>query len=371
MRTHGSLALVIFLVLAASMSVCPVAAPHPPDDLAVAADKGGRPAVLTVELRWNDASDLDLHVTGPGPGGRGFKLDASKRLAPGQARLQTSRGGGGPEVATIFLQRAGIYQFYVHDFTPRKGFARQPLSASGATVTLFRGGRPERTFEAPAGKPGNTWSAFALRGKTVTLMGTMSDTPDPDNVGRTLRSALLPGDILLGRIPQSLVPGAWSHVALYAGDGRVIEAASEDEDVGIREERDWDYPGMKWVTYLRVVDADRDLRGRAVAFGLRQVDRGCPYDIRFYSKQRHGGSWYCSELVWAAYLEASSGSINLEEGPDMLGVYPWEIEASEEVAYVGGHYEREPKRTAKIAWLYVKLVWDHACSWLGEAWAGR
>lgn len=342
---------------------------RPALDPAVPAPRPGVLSAATITLTWNSRDDMDLHVTGPKVGDKGLKLDGSNRGAPGQAVLETMRGEGRcPEKVTIFMQRAGIYQFYVHDYTEKDWTDTSALSKSGARVELSRDGRTERVFEVPPGRAGNTWSVFALCGDRITPMQAVCDVRDPKMVGRTLRSALLPGDILLGRIPESLVPGAWSHVALYAGDGQVIEAASENENVGARGEADWDYPAMTWVTYLRVMNAGPDVRSKAVDFGRRQVRSDRPYDIRFYSKQLKGGSWYCSELVWAAYKEASCGDIDLEEGPDRLGVYPWEIEASPDVLYVGGHYEREPRRTAKIAWLYVKLVWNHMYAWSGEAW---
>ena len=319
-------------------------------------------------LSWRDASDLDLQVTGPASRHAGFKLDAWKRTEPGQARLDTSRAPRGPETATIFSEGEGIYQFYVHDFTTRNKSSDNSLARSGARLDIYYGARLVKTLDVPPTGSGNVWTACSLYGDNVEELGTMSDASDPRMVGRTLRSALIPGDILFGRIPDSLVPGAWSHVAIYAGDGNVIEAASENENVGVRTETDWEYPGMTWVSYMRVVTADAATRQRAVAFAQDQVYKGCPYDIGFYAKQAHGGSWYCSELVWGAYLEASRGAIDLEYTPDNIGVYPWEIERSDNVQYVSGHYEKQPGRSVKVAWLYVKLVWNHVTGWIGDAW---
>jgi len=330
---------------------------------------GGNTASKRVVLRWDDSSDLDLQVTGSAAGHKGFKLDAANRRISGQAELDTSRGpGAGTETAAILRQSEGIYQFYVHDFTTREESWDDSLSRSGARVEVYYGDTLERTYAVPSGQAGNTWTVFALYGDDLTAINSMSSEIEGGQVGRTLRTCLIPGDILLGRIPDSLVPGAWSHVGIYAGDGRVIEAASENENVGVGTEADWQYPGKTWVTYMRVVNADAATRRRAVAFAQRQVDRGCPYDIRFYSKQANGGSWYCSELVWAAYLHASGGKINLEHTPDRLGVYPWEIERSAEVSYIGGHYEKEPGRSPKVAFLYVQLVCTHLYSWGRALW---
>jgi len=322
-----------------------------------------------VVLTWRDGSDLDLHVTGPLSRDRGFKLDAWDTEDTGGTRLQTSPlPGAMPETAVISHQQPGIYQFYVHDYTARDAGYDDALSSSGARVEVYYGARLEQAFDVPAGLSGNTWTVFALQGDGITPMNSISSVRDPRKVGRTLDTALLPGDILFGRIDQSLVPGAWSHVAIYAGEGKVIEAASEDQNVGTRTESDWGYPNMTWVTYMRVMTASPDVRAGAVKFAARQVDKQCPYDVRFYGKQTNGGSWYCSELVWAAYLNASRGAVDLEHTPDRLGVYPWEVERSDDLVYVGGHYEREPVRTANVAFQYLRLVWDHVSAWTGQVW---
>jgi hypothetical protein len=322
-----------------------------------------------VLLTWKDGSDLDLHVTGPLSRDRGFKLDAWNTEAPGGARLRTSPlPGDMPETAKISRQQPGIYQFYVHDYTAKDEGYDEAMASSCARVEVYFGPQLEQAFDVPVGVSGNTWTVFALQGDGITPMNTMSSERDPRKVGRTLETALLPGDILFGRIDQSLVPGAWSHVAIYAGEGKVIEAASEEENVGTRTEFDWGYPNMTWVTYMRVMTASPEVRAAAVRFAARQLDKQCPYDVRFYSKQANGGSWYCSELVWAAYLNASRSAVDLEHTPDKLGVYPWEIERSDDLAYVGGHYEREPVRTASIAYMYLKLVWEHLSAWTGQVW---
>jgi hypothetical protein len=124
---------------------------------------------------------------------------------------------------------------------------------------------------------------------------------------------LIPGDILLGVIDDSLVPGKWSHVAIYAGDGDIIEAPAEDGCVEERIVDDWSSPDKTWVAYLRVVTADTGERLGAVEFARSQEAKCAPYDVRLYTKQAYGESWYCSELIWAAYLDGSGGRINLED----------------------------------------------------------
>jgi hypothetical protein len=321
-----------------------------------------------VVLTWQDHSDLNLEVTGPISRDKNFLLGPSNTHVAGQATLDTnSLPGPGAETATIYSQIDGLYQFYVHDYSARSvSWYDQSLSSSGARLDVYSGGSLVRSFAVPTAD-GNLWTAFSLYRDVITPVGNMTFESDPRKVGTTLRSALIPGDILLGLIPESLVPGAWSHVAIYAGDGQVLEAASENQNVGTRNEIDWQDPAMTWVSYMRV-NVSNATRLRAVAFARKQVEKQCPYDIRFYSKQANGGSWYCSELAWGAYYNATGGRMNLGRAPRWRGVYPWDIERDPRLSLIGGHYEKKPKRTIKVAFLYIKLLWDHMSAWIGDGW---
>jgi len=154
-----------------------------------------------------------------------------------------------------------------------------------------------------------------------------------------------PGDILLGRCAGSPVPSLhpednWTHAAIYVGNGLVVEAANPEENVLKRRLADWQYPRMTWVSYVRINDADENIRRLAVSFALEQV--GKPYDLNWLSKQADGNSWYCSEMVWAAYLYASDGAIDLAGGSGLWGVNPDDLAAYAGATVVGGHYEFKP-----------------------------
>ncbi len=171
--------------------------------------------------------------------------------------------------------------------------------------------------------------------------------------GRT--DYLQPGDILLGRCAGSPVPSlhpedSWTHAAVYVGNGQVVEAANPAEKVLRRRLADWLAPRMTWVSYLRLSGADENTRRLAVSFALEQV--GQPYDINWLSKQADGHSWYCSELVWAAYLYASDGAIDLSGGSNLFGITPDDLAAYPGAVVVGGHYEHRPGIifTALFAW---------------------
>lgn len=324
-------------------------------------------------LEWQGADDLDLHLTGPAlRAGATFHIGGpgSPASIPGCARLDP--GGPGREAVTVPEPRAGIYQLYVHDLSACWSTTGNALSESAATVSVYTGSRLTSRYTVPGGqREGNLWTACWAFGEAVYPAGNMTFESDPRRIGTSVASALIPGDILLGSIDDSLVPGRWSHVGIYAGDGCIAEAANEDENVGIRSDIAWQYPDMSWVKYLRVVSADDGMRHRAVAFALAQAHAGCAYDKNLLSKQVDGGSWYCSELVWASYMKASGGAVDLQQSPDWFGVYPWEIETDDDVAVVGGHYEREPRRTAVVYYNALKLVLRETGGWLENQLSSR
>lgn len=156
---------------------------------------------------------------------------------------------------------------------------------------------------------------------------------------------LIPGDILVGRCALSPVPSlnpidAWTHACLYIGNNLIVVAGNPLSGVIVGPLSSWMYPDMTWVSYLRVVSADDEIRRKAVDFALSK--QGQPYDLNWFSSHREGESWYCSELVWAAYFNASDGRINLARSPDVFGVSPDEIYASGHTEVIGGHYEKKP-----------------------------
>lgn len=326
---------------------------------------------VRVVLTWRSACDLDLHVVHPAGAGRLLHIWESGAAAEGVVlHVEPTVGPGGMESAFIPEPDGGIYQFYVHDRSCRHAADGSGVSHSGATVRVFSP-RCEREYSPSEGRRENLWSVFALLDGGCEALGNMSQERDPRRVGERPDSALLPGDILLGGIPDSLVPGRWSHVAIYAGEGVIIEAPSEDSRVTRRRVSDWTSPAIRWVKYLRVTTADRATRNRAVRFALEQERAGGPYDIGFHSKQADGESWYCSELVWAAYVKASGGAINLERTPDRLGVYPWEIAGDDDVAVIGGHYEKKPRRSIRVVKLAFDTVRDHLSEWIGDLFSSR
>lgn len=188
---------------------------------------------------------------------------------------------------------------------------------------------------------------------------------DVDGTRSLMEDYLLPGDILLGRCRLSPVPSispgrGWTHAAIYAGNGKIVVASNPFQDVLITSVRSWEYPHMTWVTCLRVTSATPEERRNAAEFAVSQV--GAPYDLNWFSAQEGGHSWYCSELVWAAYMQATEGRVNLEPGLGAFGVSPDDLYNHPQTAVTGGHYESKPDTIVSLVAKALML-----CSMFGTA----
>jgi len=164
------------------------------------------------------------------------------------------------------------------------------------------------------------------------------------------RVSLEPGDILLCRSKKSpflyiSVTITWTHVGLYVGNGKVVEATLD----GVVETalESWDYPKKVAVRAVRIKDANACAVEKAIEFAKRQL--GLAYDSCYTGKQIDPWSglcigWYCSELVWAAYKQAGeSCGLDLDMDPDLTPVTPDEIAESNKVMKVGEHIEEWPE----------------------------
>jgi uncharacterized protein YycO len=73
------------------------------------------------------------------------------------------------------------------------------------------------------------------------------------------------------------------------------------------------------VVALQRVETTDDVRQGAVDFARAQL--GKPYNYDYFSKPKvYSEKYYCSQLVWAAYLVASNYRINLDEND---GAFSW------------------------------------------------
>jgi len=156
------------------------------------------------------------------------------------------------------------------------------------------------------------------------------------------------GDILLSRSQGLLgellaLIGSndfWTHTAIYVGDGKIVEAIGTG--VKLTSITDWDYPNKTCVEVRRVKEVDTTKISKVIGFISSQI--GKPYSYYYLDKSYSPNtiSWYCSELVWAAYMQVG---INIEYTPDEWVVSPQEIADDEDTYLIGSHEEDIPSNT--------------------------
>lgn len=114
---------------------------------------------------------------------------------------------------------------------------------------------------------------------------------------REIISVLKPGDVLLRRydhyLSSLLVPGYWSHVALYVGDDQVIHAVG----AGVVKEDILMFFRCDDVCVLRC--DDQALVKEAVFVAYEQLAAGVGYDYAF--DLNCSKKFYCSEFVSYCY----------------------------------------------------------------------
>lgn len=119
------------------------------------------------------------------------------------------------------------------------------------------------------------------------------------------RRNLREGDVLImhyGGFWAPVLPSYLNHAAMYVGNGKVI--GSDERGVVKDDVTDYD-EGLGAIEILRVKGATDEIIRDAVAFVESQL--GKRYDVNWYHKSAEPSlkNWYCSELVWAAYWNAS------------------------------------------------------------------
>ena len=108
--------------------------------------------------------------------------------------------------------------------------------------------------------------------------------------------------------PGDLIEEPYLHTAIYIGDGKLIEVIPfgriiDANDMVLYADQ---------VALVRVNTSD-EVRAAAVDFAIAQL--GKPMDPGFLlplHKPEVYGRYYCTEFVWAAYMVASNGEINLQ-----------------------------------------------------------
>ncbi|UNQ73497.1 YiiX/YebB-like N1pC/P60 family cysteine hydrolase [Infirmifilum sp. NZ] len=142
--------------------------------------------------------------------------------------------------------------------------------------------------------------------------------------------ALRPGDIVIGHYPNQQLTGIgyWSHAGILykydptIGDWLVVEALFEGVRVNTLREFMSRYSA---VIILRVRGVSDSYVAKAASWAYSKL--GYPYDYNGYYKQVNGPSYYCSELVWAAYMATTGVDIDAYYWTPVngYGVLPSEI----------------------------------------------
>jgi beta propeller repeat protein len=202
--------------------------------------------------------------------------------------------------------------------------------------------------------------------QSYTVKLTVTDNGDlKTSTTKDLDLSLLPGDIIAVRSPNSLVPGStWTHVALVLDNSHVIEALPGGVQIRPLSEYFYDPQNVNSASYVgafRVLNdaagnlISQTVRTAAVGFALSQV--GKPYDHNLLLKELNGPSWYCSELIWAAYYHASDGSIVLDTNDWVFSVHPEEVVSTKNPSS-SNHYVTKIGEHIEDPW--VKTFWGQA-----------
>ncbi len=141
-------------------------------------------------------------------------------------------------------------------------------------------------------------------GTSIPLQGA---TIGPKNIKNVqIHESLVPPDVKAGDIVFFEVynyshynPG-WDHVGLYIGNNEFIHASQylhcvAKQNISIFEPLDME------IVYGKVITSNETQRTNAINFAEGQI--GKPFYVRDPKDPSFDSeAWYCSELVWAAYL---------------------------------------------------------------------
>ena len=158
-------------------------------------------------LSWGASpSDLDANLTGPIPNSQSrfhvyFSTRGSSSASPFTVLDVDQVDGLGPETITMVQQFAGVYRYYVNNFS-----LETALSTSNARVDVYRGSTFVNRFFVPAGS-GTYWTVLELDGNTLTPINTLGTVAPP------IRSPLSRSTGATGNEWYDLQPWQWSKSA--------------------------------------------------------------------------------------------------------------------------------------------------------------
>ena len=160
----------------------------------------------------------------------------------------------------------------------------------------------------------------------LTAQALVGDTYTGDGNNLDL-SKLQVGDIILVSgvfVGDKAMPGHYTHAAMYIGNGKMIEAWKN----GVRIVDVTMVRNANDAAIYRVKTTDT-IKQRAVEWAKTKV--GLPYDYIWLTyiggKQVEGKSYYCSELVWAAYKAV--GGPDIDQNPGWSWKYGYNVAPQE------------------------------------------
>ena len=132
----------------------------------------GRSPVDPHTLRSEQPTGRNAHLTGPIVNSTArfhvfFAAPGSATTSPFATLDVDQTNCCGPETITIAQQQAGIYRYYVNNFSQET-----PLSASNARVDVYFGNALVNQFFVPA-QQGTYWTVFEISGTALTPINTV------------------------------------------------------------------------------------------------------------------------------------------------------------------------------------------------------
>jgi len=174
-------------------------------------------------------------------------------------------------------------------------------------------------------------------------------------------AALQAGDIFFCEWSHYDTDPGCDHVALYIGNGSIVEATPAGRGVVRIVNVSYLAPYAEAIRYGRVVSANASQREAAVAFALSQL--GKPYQYlnflrpminRSKDASADATAWYCTELVWAAYHHQG---IDLDlRGAPRGPVMPSEICWDDDVDMYEGHLLNSWHPGMYARWMLYQLL---------------
>jgi len=125
---------------------------------------------IRIILSWGGApNDLDSHLLTPEIDGNSYHIYYSNKgssLSLPFSNLDTDETSGyGPETITLYSRFAGIYTFYVYNYS-----GSPDIKSSQAKVEVYTSSGLEKTYNVPLSGDGKYWNVLTIDGLTGTIV---------------------------------------------------------------------------------------------------------------------------------------------------------------------------------------------------------